>query len=91
MDSYRYTEVASQVSSQDIVFSNFEFENRTLRLAHFILPDGLRLEVSETSIGVYSVMRIEKDGDRDWYFLQESLDNVASIINHCLSEATSTE
>lgn len=91
MDSYIYTPVSAAITADDILFHEYRLaDGRKLRLAHFILSDGLRLEVSEIrhypDAHHYSVMRIEKDDSRDWYLLQESKNNVADIINQCFNQ-----
>lgn len=84
---YHYKPVDAEVD--DIVFSEYSFGDRVLRLAHFVvLPNNIRLEVSHVEgIYAYSVMRIEPDGDRDYYLLQETLQDVANIINSVLRES----
>ena len=85
---YHYKPVEAEVSVDDIVFSEYSFDDRVLRLAHFVvISNNIRLEVSHVpSVEAYSVMRIEPDGDRDYYFLQNTLRDVANIINAVLRE-----
>jgi len=85
---YHYEPVEAEISVDDIVFSDHSFGDRVLRLAHFVvLPKNIRLEVSHLPrVEAYSIMRIEPDGGRDYYFLQNTLQDVANIINAVLRE-----
>lgn len=64
---------------------------RDLYLAHFLLPSGLRIEISRITNPInsdirYSVMRIETDGTKDWYMLMDRIATVVQLL-HSIRDA----
>lgn len=76
---------------QDVHFQSYRFvrHNACLSLAHFALPTGLRLEVSRVDVmgaQYYSVMRIERNGDRDYYCMQRSMSELVRLLHFIRKE-----
>ena len=62
-----------------------------LHLAHYRFLNGLCLEISSIDYDGghhYSIMEIDKNGNRDYYFLQDRLKDVSVIINNTRKKQT---
>lgn len=87
-DNYVYIPIDYQLS--EVIFRKYYIgelsHRRYLYLAHFILPSGLRLEISRMSTGEFSVMRIETDDSRDWYLIQRNMSSLVQLLHYIRNE-----
>ena len=82
-EAYTFILLQKDITEDDIVFHEFtSSRGRKYHLAHYQFPNGLRVEILRTSPGYYSIMEIDREGNRDYYFLQDTLKDTASLINH---------
>lgn len=86
---YIFIVLENDICEDKIHFIEYRIKDGSLlKLAHYKFLNGLRLEISAIDDILhegqycYSIMEIDKDGNREYYFLQNTLKDVSMIINN---------